>query len=226
DVKNKKVYVSIDYYNFCTKSNKIYLLSEMNDVLDYLIGLELLEASGLVFGLLAVYFLIKENILTWPAGIAYVLVSFVIFGKEKLYGDFALHVVFLILNIYGWWFWAKDARKADPEVPISTYPLNIKLALWIVSIAGIFITGLLLSKSDASLPYWDSATTVLSLTGMWLTARKKIENWHFWLVVDVLATGIYFYKGIYFYALLYLIYIGMAIAGFRAWKKTMDSQNT
>lgn len=197
----------------------------MNEILDYLKNIELLEASGLVFGLLAVYFLIKENILTWPAGIAYVLVSFVIFGREKLYGDFALHAVFLILNIYGWWFWAKDSSsKKEADLPVTTYSVKTQIALWVVSIAGVFVVGYLLSLSDASLPYWDSATTVLSLTGMWLTARKKIENWHFWLVVDILATGIYYYKGIYFYAALYMIYIVMAVLGFMAWNKTMRAQ--
>ncbi|MEM7107444.1 MAG: nicotinamide riboside transporter PnuC [Bacteroidota bacterium] len=198
----------------------------MNDIIHYLYSLEALEASGMVFGLLAVYFLIRENILTWPAGIAYVLVSFVIFGREKLYGDFALHVVFLILNVYGWWFWAKNSSEKKTELPITTYPLKIQLSLWLISISGAFVSGYSLSKSDASLPYWDSATTALSLTGMWLTARKKIESWHFWLVVDVLATGIYFYKGIYFYAILYSVYIGMAVAGFLAWNKTMKTQTS
>ena len=72
-----------------------------------------------------------------------------------------------------------------------------------------------------ALPYWDSTTSILSVTGMWLTARKKIDNWYYWFAVDVLATGIYVYKELYFYALLYLFYIGMAVAGYLAWKKTM-----
>ena len=196
----------------------------MNESIEYILNIDLFEASGLVFGLLAVYFLIKENILTWPAGIAYVLVSFVIFGREKLYGDFALHIVFLILNIYGWWFWVKDSGSKESDLPITTFPVGTQVVLWVVSILGIFVTGYFLAFSDASLPYWDSATTILSLTGMWLTARKKIENRHFWLVVDVLATGIYFYKEIYFYAVLYMIYIAMAVLGFIAWSRTMRMQ--
>jgi nicotinamide mononucleotide transporter len=78
--------------------------------------------------------------------------------------------------------------------------------------------------TDASLPYWDSTTTILSFTGMWLTARKKIENWVFWFIVDIIATGVYFYKGIYFYAFLYMIYIGMAVSGFITWKKAMNAK--
>ena len=200
--------------------------SLLEDIIKYGSQIEVLEFSGLVFGLLAVYFLIKENILTWPAGIAYVLVSFVIFWQQKLYADFALHIFFLVLYVYGWWFWLRGGKtKEKEEVPITTTPVSRLLLLIFLSILGISVMGTLLTLyTDASVPYWDSATTVLSLTGMWLTARKKIENWHFWFVVDILATGIYFYKGIYFYAILYLIYIGLAIVGYLAWMKTMRSQ--
>jgi len=200
--------------------------SLLEDIIKYGSQIDILEFSGLVFGLLAVYFLIKENILTWPAGIAYVLVSFVIFWQQKLYADFALHIFFLVLNVYGWWYWLRGGKtKEKEEVPITTTPVSRLLLLVVLSILGISVMGTLLTLyTDASVPYWDSATTVLSLTGMWLTARKKIENWHFWFVVDILATGIYFYKGIYFYAILYLIYIGLAIVGYLAWMKTMRSQ--
>ena len=79
------------------------------------------------------------------------------------------------------------------------------------------------SQTDADLPYWDSATTVLSFVAMWMTARKFVENWIVWLIVDVIATAIYAYKGIDFYALLYAIYFGMAIMGWRAWRRSMES---
>ena len=207
--------------------------SILNAFLDYLSVMGIYELTGLIFGLLAVIFLIRENILTWPAGIIYVLASLFIFWTEKLYADFALHIFFLILNIYGWWYWVKGKKtkntsgSADSEVAITTTSKNLISLLLILSGIGIGVMGLLLSTyTDAALPYWDSATTVLSLTGMWLTARKKIENWFFWFVVDVLATGIYFYKGIYFYAILYLIYIGLAVSGFLTWRKIMLKTDT
>ncbi|MTI23300.1 nicotinamide riboside transporter PnuC [Fulvivirga sp. RKSG066] len=198
----------------------------LEGILSYTSQIDPLELAGLIFGLLAVYFLIKENIWTWPLGIAYVLVSFVIFWEQKLYADFWLHVFFLIMNIYGWWFWLKgNESKKDKEPPITNISLQRLVVLLLISAAGIYGLGTYLSTStDASLPYWDSTTTILSLTGMWLSARKKIENWYFWFVVDVLATGIYFYKGIYFYALLYMIYIVLAIIGFLEWKKFMLKQ--
>lgn len=198
----------------------------INGFLNYGRNIDILEFLGLVFGLLAVYYLIKENILTWPFGIAYVMVSFVIFWQEKLYADFALHIFFLVLNVYGWWYWIQGGKSSrKEEVPITHVSFIRLIFLLVISFFGVASLGYTLNKyTDASLPYWDSATTVLSLTGMWLTARKKIENWYFWFVVDVLATGIYFYKEIYFYAVLYMIYIGLAIVGFFAWKETMKLQ--
>jgi len=199
----------------------------IEEIIAYSSHIDILELSGLIFGLLAVYYLIKENILTWPLGIAYVLVSFVIFWQQKLYADFALHIFFLVLNVYGWWYWAKGGTaEAKDQAPIMTISKMRLIFLVLVSVVGVAGLGSFLTYyTDASLPYWDSSTTVLSLTGMWLTARKKIENWYFWFAVDVLATGIYFYKGIYFYALLYFIYIGLAVAGYMAWLKSMKAQH-
>jgi nicotinamide mononucleotide transporter len=197
----------------------------------YAVQIDFLELSGLVFGLLAVFFLIKENILTWPSGIIYVLISFVIFWQQRLYGDFILHVFFLVLNIYGWYYWIAGRKKDEEELPITTTSSSLMIKVLAVSGLGILLFGYFLDSihliwpelGKAAVPYWDSTTSILSVMGMWLTARKKIENWYFWVVVDVLATGIYIYKGIYFYATLYGIYIFLAVVGYLAWKKSMET---
>jgi len=197
----------------------------------YASQIDVLELSGLIFGLLTVYFLIRENILTWPCGITYVLISFVIFWQQRLYGDLILHVFFLVLNIYGWYYWIAGRSKEQEELPVSKTEKSLMIKILLASVAGIVVFGLFLSNihliwpdlGEAAVPYWDSITSILSVTAMWLTARKKIENWHFWIIVDVLATGIYIYKGIYFYAALYFIYIFLAVAGYLSWKKSMQS---
>jgi len=197
-------------------------------VIVYAAGIDILELSGLIFGILTVYFLIKENILTWPCGIIYVLISFVIFWQQRLYGDFILHIFFLVLNIYGWYYWVTGKNRGSEELPITRVTSKMMFRILAVSGLGILIFGYFLSNihiiwtdlDAASVPYWDSTTSILSVTGMWLTARKKIENWYFWLIVDVIATIIYVYKGIYFYSALYGIYIVMAIAGYQAWNKS------
>jgi len=193
------------------------------EVIAYAAHIDVLELLGMIFGLLAVWYLIKENILTWPAGIIYIFISFVIFYRTKLYADLALHFVFLALNIYGWYFWIKG-RKEESELPVTTISNKFLAIITGLCVIGIWIMGTLFEKyTDAAVPYWDSATTVLSLAGMWLTARKKIENWYFLIIVDILATGIYIYKEIYFYATLYGIYIVLASMGYFSWKKSLDS---
>ncbi|OEK05857.1 hypothetical protein BFP71_06990 [Roseivirga misakiensis] len=206
---------------------------QFNEIWDQIVStalsMDLWGIAGFLFGLLAVYFLIKESIWTWPFGILYVLVSFVVFWQARLYGDFLLHIFFLVLNIYGWVYWSRPKDTTKKEVIITHSSTQQMLIMFVLTIVGVFVFGKLLlaipsqfeGVEPPALPYWDSTTSILSVTGMWLTARKKIDNWYYWFVVNVLATGIYFYKELYFYSLLYFIYIGMAIAGYRAWKKTM-----
>jgi nicotinamide mononucleotide transporter len=196
------------------------------EILQYAINIDHLELAGLVFGLLAVWFLIKQNILTWPAGIIYVFISFVIFWRIQLYGDFLLHIFFLVLNVYGWFYWAKGSKKE--ELPVSSLSLKENLMLAGLTGVGIFVFGYFLEQlpslinglEPASVPYWDATTSIMSVTGMWLTTRKKIENWYYWLIIDIVASVIYIYKGIYFYSFLYAVYILMAVWGYREWKSS------
>ena len=197
------------------------------EIIDYAVNIDKLELSGLVFGLLAVWFLIKQNILTWPAGIIYIFISFVIFWRIQLYGDFILHIFFLVLNVYGWFYWSKGDNDHEPKV--TSNPTKSNLIIAAITGTGILVFGFFLESLPqlidglvpASVPYWDATTSILSVTGMWLTTRKKIENWYYWLAVDVIASVIYIYKGIYFYSFLYGVYILMAIWGYLAWRKDM-----
>jgi nicotinamide mononucleotide transporter len=184
--------------------------------------MQILEIAGLIAGLVCVWLLIKQNIYTWPIGIFYVLISLIIFWDAKLYADLLLHILYLVMNMYGWFYWLNAGKNEKGNLPVST-STSMEIGFFIlISLSGTLAMGYLFqANSDASLPYLDSATTVFSFTGMWLTARKKLENWYFWLFVDTLAAGIYFYKGLYFYSLLYLVYMAMAVAGYLAWKKSM-----
>ena len=202
------------------------------EIIAYAAHIDFLELMGLVFGILCVWFLIRQNILTWPAGIIYVLISFVVFWKIRLYGDFILHIFFLVLNIYGWYYWIYGKKKEEAKVPVSTLSITTNFLVLGLTVIGVIAFGFFLDHlpdlvdglEPAALPYWDATTSILSVTGMWLTTRKKIENWYYWLTVDILATGIYIYKGIYFYAALYFVYIFLAAEGLRAWYKSMKNQ--
>jgi len=199
------------------------------EIVSYSETISFWELSGLIFGVLCVVFLIKESILTWPFGIAYVITAFVVFWEAKLYGDFLLHIFFLAMNVYGWYYWVHGTKKSESNLTITKMSKNGSLSSLGLSIFGVLVFAQVLinipnwfeEMEPAALPYWDSTTSILSVTAMWLTARKKIDNWYYWLFVNILATGIYFYKELYFFSLLYFLYIGMALMGYVAWKKTM-----
>ncbi len=205
----------------------------IRQIIDTASSLDIWGILGLLFGLLAVWFLIIENIWTWPSGIAYVLVSLVVFWEARLFGDFLLHVLYLILNSYGWYYWLYGKNKQQEVLPVTKSSPKEMIVTMLLTATGVYIFGYFLQHLPdyiedlplAALPYWDATTSVLSVTGMWLTAKKRIDSWYYWLIVDILATGIYFYKEIYFYAVLYMVYIVMAVLGYLAWKKSLNVQH-
>ena len=176
------------------------------------------EIFGLFAGSLSIALLIKQNIWTWPVGIAYTVASLHVFYTAKLYADFTLHVFFLIMSLYGWYYWLRGNNRIDSELLVSREKKKVLVySLVICSVAIIFTSNLFILYTDADLPYWDSATSILSIFAIWLQSRKKIESWIFWLIIDILSVGIYFYKELYFYSLLYSIYVVMAFLGYVAW---------
>ncbi len=192
--------------------------------LRYIQAINGIEFAGLVFGLLAVYWLIKENILTWPAGIIYCLVTLFVFWNAKLYQDFVLTLFFFIMNIYGWFSWSNQ-KDDKHSLAISTTSKTTWSILILIAVLYSISTGLLFKNfTDASLPFADATTTGISFIAMWMTARKKIENWWLWFLVNILSTIIYAIKGIHFYVLLYFVYIFLAILGYMNWRKLYKTQ--
>ena len=178
------------------------------------------EIFGLCAGTISIALLIKQNIWTWPVGIAYTLASLYIFFTAKLYADFALHVFFLLMSFYGWYYWLQGNSRLDSELPVSREDKKVlAYSIIICSLAIIFASYIFTKYTDAELPYWDNTTSIFSVLALWLQSRKKIESWIFWLIIDILSVGIYFYKELYFYSLLYSIYVIMAFFGYAAWLK-------
>ena len=186
----------------------------------------MLELTGAVSGLVCVWLLIKESIWTWPLGLVYALISLVVFYEARLFSDWILHLYYVGMNGYGWYYWSRgsEERTIDGDVPIIRISFRLTIWLTLITISSIILWGLLVKNiaPTADLIYWDSATTVMSFVAMWMTARKYLESWIVWLVLDVLLAGIYFYKGINPYALLYAIYIGLAVAGWMRWSKSLN----
>ena len=183
------------------------------------------EIFGLCAGTLSIALLIKQNIWTWPIGIAYTFASLYIFFTAKLYADFALHVFFLFMSFYGWYYWLQGNSTFDSELPVRRESKKVLAYSIIICVLAIILASNLFTMyTDAELPYWDNTTSILSVLAIWLQSRKKIESWVFWLIIDILSVGIYFYKDLYLYSLLYSIYVAMAFFGYATWLKSYRNE--
>jgi nicotinamide mononucleotide transporter len=200
-----------------------------------------LEVVATLLGVACVGLTIIRNIWCWPTGLAMVLCYIVIFYQVKLYSDMGLQVVYVGLQVYGWWYWLRGGQRSaeatqgggvegaevaavvDSEsVPVRRLaPARVLAWLAGAALATLALGTLMDRATDADLPYWDATTTVLSLVAQWLMGRKILESWLFWIVVDVLSIGIYAVKGLHLTAGLYALFLGMAIAGFVAWRRAL-----
>lgn len=178
----------------------------------------LLEITATIFGFLSVYFTIKQNIWCWYFGLIQVILFCFIFYKAKLYSDMILHFIYIFLQIFGWYSW-KFGGSNKSELKISLVK-NIYLYIAITIFGTIGLGYFMTSKTDASLPYPDAFITIASLVAQYLMIKKLLPSWYFWIIVDVVAIGIYFYKDLYYTSALYFLFLIMAIFGLFAWRKT------
>jgi nicotinamide mononucleotide transporter len=183
--------------------------------------MSLWEIVGTVLGVLGVGLMIRQNIWGWPVGLVQVAVYTWVFFEAKLYSDAVLQVAFFLIQTYGWWHWWR-VRIPGHELPVTR--------LGPAAGAGTIAAGALLAAgwgtfmqrtTDAALPHWDAFILVFSLIAQWLQARKKLENWAGWLVVNTVAIGVYWVKDLRLTAGLYVIFWLMALWGWREWRRSM-----
>lgn len=175
------------------------------------------------FGLAAVWLTVRQNVLCWPVGLVQVLLYIVVFYEARLYSEVGLHVIYVVLQFYGWHAWLHGGKERS-ALPVSRLAARA-MALWIgTALLGTGLLGSAMQRAtDAALPYWDAAVTVLSLIAQYLMARKVLESWAFWITVDMLAIGLYLVKALYPTAVLYAVFLILATLGFFAWRQTLSA---
>ena len=187
------------------------------------LGMSLIELTAVAFGLACVVLTIYQSIWCWPTGLVMVGLYIVIFFEAKLYSDMALQVVYVGLQVYGWHQWLRGGPR-ESALPVTRLS-GRALAGWTAAgLGGAGVLGLVMSRAtDASLPYWDALTTSLSLVAQWLMARKRLESWLFWIVVDVVAVGVYVAKDLRPTAGLYAVFLVLATIGLLTWIKSLPT---
>jgi nicotinamide mononucleotide transporter len=181
--------------------------------------MSLFEIIAALFGLVSVWLTVKENIWCWATGLVTVFMYIFIFYEARLYSDMILQIIYVFLQIYGWYSWLHGGKERE-ELHVSCItPLEAIISGGVVLI-GTFTLGFVMYRyTDAALPYWDGAITVISLVAQWLMAKKVLECWLLWIVVDVMAVGVYAFKQLYPTTGLYAVFVVLATLGYLTWKK-------
>jgi nicotinamide mononucleotide transporter len=180
-----------------------------------------IEVIGVLAGLGYVVFAIRESALCWPSGIVSAIAYVVVFQAARLPGQAALQAILGAVCAYGWWAWSRDTGSDGPLVVSRARPVVLAALAALVG-AGSFAVGWLLQRSNESvLPFWDGGLVAASLVAQWMAARKWIENWVVWILVNLVSVGVFFSQRLLLTTALYVLYLVMAFVGYRAWTRSL-----
>ena len=213
-------------------------LLDVNTIAFTILGypMSYIEFFGTVFYLWSVWLIARRQMLTWPVGIISVILYLFLFYQIRLYSDALEQLYYLGASVYGWWYWKRDSNQnnqtAHSDIRLNSPPM---LLVWGT---GTLVLAVLLSLivsrlhliapaifvEPASYPFLDALTTVMSFSAMFLMARKYLESWIYWIIVDVIGIGLYFVKEVKFLSLLYVVLLIMAIRGWIDWRNSLKGQ--
>lgn len=180
----------------------------------------ILEITAVVFGIISVLFARKNNILVYPTGLISTLIFIYILYNFKLYGEFIINIYYSVMSILGWYLWSRR-NNGQEEFPISIMNLKeYKISGLIFTVTLLFIALVyhFFDKFTDLTAYVDAFTTALFFVGMWLMAKRKIENWIVWIIADIISVPLYFYKGLTVSSLQFIVFTIIAILGYIEWK--------
>jgi nicotinamide mononucleotide transporter len=214
--------------------NELLHLLSVNTTFFTILGypMSYIEFFGTIFNLACVYLLVRKNIWNWPIGIVGVVLFGILFYQLHLYADLFEQWYYFVTGFVGWYAWAHSRKPRDTDEDIVVKRNSLKANLFWLIVIGIFTAFFTWVMSNvniwlptlfpepAALPFLDVLTTVMSLVAQLLMIQKRLENWILWIIVDVIAIGLYWYKGVPFVALLYVVFLVLACMGLRTWFKT------
>ena len=185
--------------------------------------MSLLETTAVGLALAYIVLAMRQSRLCWVAAVVSAVIYIAIFAKVKLYMEAGLQLVYIAMAVVGWIFWGKD--DSDEALSVTTRPLQFHL----IAIAGIAIaaagTGFLLSHfTDAARPYIDSTTTVAAIVCTWMVARKILENWLYWIVINSVSVWLFMDRGLDLTSGLFVLYAVLSVVGYFTWRRSLIQQ--
>jgi nicotinamide mononucleotide transporter len=196
-----------------------------NEVLGF-IARNWTEILGFITGAACVWLLVKENIWTWPLGIANNIFYIFVFLESGLYADMGLQFVYIAISIYGWWNWLHGGKDRSALTVNRASASELAGYAAMAGVATGALYWLLHRYTPSTVPLADGLTTALFLTAQYMMSRKVVQNWWFWITGDVLVIGLYLYKHLYLTSVLYAVFLVMCIAGLIEWQRALRSPAT
>ena len=200
-----------------------YLFSQYKDYPTYEITLELI---AVFFGLWSVWCAKKDHIWVFPTGLVSTFIYAYLLWKWNLLGDSMINGYYFVMSIYGWYHWTRK-KGGVKEFPISIITNKEKIIAFIIfvlTLVFVIIVYLYFGKFTSWYSYVDTFLTAIFFVGMWLMAKRKIENWIFWIVGDLISIPLYFAKGYTFTSLQFLVFTIVAVYGYLEWKKILQQK--
>lgn len=185
-----------------------------------------LEITGVIFGTISVILAKKNNIWVYPIGLVSTTIYTYLLLKYTLLGDMLINVYYTIMSIYGWILWTRKKENHE-EYPISYTTTREKkkgFIIFILTMIFVVLVYLFFNKFDSWTSYVDTFTTGIFFVGMWLMAKRKIENWILWIIGDFISIPLYFYKGLWFTTFQFIIFTFIAYLGYREWKTYLQKE--
>lgn len=183
-----------------------------------------IETVAFVLGVVNVTLVVRRSLWNYPFGLAMVTLYASVFWEARLYSDALLQVFFVVVQLYGWVNWARSAARAgEVRVERLRWPAR---AAWLGGSLGVaLVWGWGMARfTDAAFPWWDAGVAILSVAAQVLMSRRLIENWLFWIAVDLLAVGLYAAKDLWLTALLYVIFLALSVWGLIDWRAAERGQ--
>lgn len=204
----------------------------MNDLINTLFGqysgyetIDIsLEIIAIIFGFLSVWYAKLNKIWVYPTGMVSTLIFVYLLLKWELLGDMLINGYYFIMSVYGWYIWTRkvDATHLTPITSTTKKEKLISVGLFFATLIFVYLVYQSFDKWTSWVAYVDTLTTAIFFVGMWLMARKKIENWIYWIIGDLISVPLYFYKGFTFTSFQYLIFTIIAVYGYLEWKKLLN----
>ena len=182
-----------------------------------------LEIVAVIFGFLSVWYSKQNKIWVFPTGMISTLIFVYLLFKWELLGDMMINGYYFIMSIYGWYIWTRKVDKTHVnQISTTTFKeKKISIVIFIAALLFVFIVYQKFDKWTSWVAYIDTITTAIFFVGMWLMAKRKIENWIFWIIGDLISVPLYLYKGFTFTSFQYFGFTFIAIFGYLAWKKNL-----